>query len=70
MPSATLYRLGGIAGILARLCLIIESILPFSPGVEAVGFLTVLLGLYALTALYLAQRESSGVLGGIGYIVN
>ncbi len=70
MPSATLYRLGGIAGILAGLCLVVESILPVSPLVEAIGLLSVLLGLFALTALYLAQRESSGVMGGIGYIVN
>ena len=70
MSSSTLYRLGGIAGILSGLFLAIEAILPVSPVVEALGLLSILLGLYVLAALYLGQREASGVLGGIGYIVN
>lgn len=48
----------------------IEAILPVSPFMEAVGVLSAMLGLYVLAAIYLGQREASGVFGGIGYIVN
>jgi hypothetical protein len=70
MSSSTLFRWGGIAGLLSGLLLAIVAILPESALVNAAGLLSVTLGLYVLTALYLGQRAASGALGGIGYIVN
>ena len=70
MSSSTLFRWGGVAGLLSGLLLAIVAILPESALVNAAGLLSVTLGLYVLTALYLGQRVASGALGGIGYIVN
>lgn len=71
MSSSVLFRLGGIAGLLSGLFLAIRSVLPAGNHFGVIAeLLSAVLLLYVLTALYLGQREASGTLGGIGYIVN
>jgi hypothetical protein len=70
MSTSSLFRLGGVAGLLSGLTLVISSLGPEHPAILILGLLSAVLGLYTLTALYLGQREASGSLGGTGYIVN
>jgi len=72
MSSSTLFRASGLVGIACGLVilvqrLLIDSIMPGSP--LAIGPLGPVLGLLVLTGAYLRQREESGVLGGVAYIV-
>ncbi len=72
MSTSTLFRLSGLAGILCGLVivtqrLIIDTISPGNP--IAIGPLGPILGLLIVTGTYLRQREESGVLGGIAFIV-
>jgi hypothetical protein len=73
MSSSTLLRASGIAGLACGLVilfqrLVIDTIMPGSP--FAIGPLGPVLGLLVLTGAYLYQREESGVLGGIAYLVS
>ncbi|HET8840965.1 MAG TPA: hypothetical protein VFN35_05825 [Ktedonobacteraceae bacterium] len=75
MFPGTLYRLSAWAAILSGLLIIIkkllvELLLPLNPITNAVGSFGLFLGLFALTGLYVYQREASGRLGLIGYLVN
>ncbi len=75
MFPATLYRLSAWAAILSGLFIIIkklvvELLLPVNPATNAVGSFGLLLGLFTLTGVYVYQREASGRLGLIGYLVN
>ena len=71
MSTSTLFRLGGLAGVLSGLFLAIEYILiGGGPTPDIAGLLSAVLGLFVVAALYLGQRKASGTLGGIGYIVN
>ncbi len=72
MSTLTLFRLSGLAGILCGLVivtqrLIIDTISPGNP--IAIGPLGPILGLLTVTGVYLRQREESGTLGGIAFIV-
>jgi hypothetical protein len=72
MSSSTLFRLSGLAGLVCGLVilvqrLVIDSIVTGSP--LAIGPLGPILGLLVLTGAYLRQREESGVLGGVAFIV-
>jgi hypothetical protein len=72
MSTSTLFRLSGLAGIICGLViliqrLVIDSIVTGSP--LAIGPLGPILGLLVLTGAYLRQREESGILGGVAYIV-
>ena len=69
MSTATLYRWAGIVGIVAGVLNIIVEFVPDSLGTP-LNLLVVLFALWVLTALYVRQRQASGVLGFIGYIVN
>lgn len=75
MFPGTLYRLSAWAAILSGLLIIIkkllvELLLPLNPITNAVGSFGLFLGLFALTGLYVYQREASGRLGLIGYLIN
>lgn len=75
MSSSTLFRLSGLAGILSGSAFIIDQVLidmlwADSLIANTIGFLSSVLGLYALTGLYLYQREASGSPGMIGYALN
>lgn len=72
MSTSTLFRLSGLAGILCGLViltqrLVIDTISPGNP--IAIGPLGPILGLLIVTGVYLRQREESGLLGGIAFIV-
>jgi hypothetical protein len=72
MSSSTLFRLSGLAGILCGLViltqrLIIDTVAPGNP--IAIGPLGPILGLLIVTGVYLRQREESGVLGGVAFVV-
>lgn len=75
MFPTNLYRLSAWAAILSGLLIIIkklvvELLLPLNPTTNAVGSFGLLLGLFTLTGVYVYQREASGRLGLIGYLVN
>jgi hypothetical protein len=75
MFPTNLYHLSAWAAILSGLLiiskkLIVELLLPLNPATNAVGSFGLLLGLFTLTGVYLYQREASGRLGLIGYLVN
>src|ERR1700730_12194914 len=75
MFPANLYRLSAWAALLSGLLIIIkklvvELLLPLYPATNAVGSFGLFLGLFTLTGLYMYQREASGRLGLIGYLVN
>jgi len=69
MNRSLLYLWAGIAGIIAGLLNIVIEFLPTSIG-RPLNLLVVILMVWTLTAIYLYQREESGVLGLIGYAVN
>jgi hypothetical protein len=75
MSSTTLFRLAALATFLSGTCLIIDTLfielfLPESALTNTVGYCSVLLGFFALIGTYLWQREASGYLGGIGFMIN
>src|SRR5258708_19171910 len=75
MLPSNMYRLSAGALIVAGVCLIIkktivELLLPLNVATNSVGTVVPLLGLFGITAIYFYQREASGRLGGIGYLVN
>lgn len=72
MSSVTLFRLSGLAAILAGLAYISDTVLDWLwPGnVWGVGLLVSLLGLHGLTGLFLRQQEEGGVLNLVGYFLN
>jgi hypothetical protein len=70
-----LYRLIAWAAMLSGLFIIIkklvvELLLPLNPATNAVGTAGLLLGLFALTGIYLYERQASGSFGLVGYLVN
>ena len=72
MTASTLFRLSGVAGIACGLVILIQRLVIDSPVTGsplAIGPLGPVLGLLVLTGAYLRQREESGVLGGVAYIV-
>ena len=69
MNRSLLYLWAGIAGIIAGLLNIVIEFLPASVG-RPLNLLVVILTLWTLTAIYLHQREESGILGFIGYAIN
>lgn len=75
MFPAKLLQLSAWAAITSGLLIIIkklvvELLLPLNPATNAVGSFGLFLGLFTLTGVYLYQREASGTLGFIGYLVN
>lgn len=75
MFPTRLYRLIAWAAMLSGLFIIIkklvvELLLPLNPATNAVGTAGLLLGLFALTGVYLYERQASGSFGLVGYLVN
>lgn len=69
MKVSQLYRWAGIVGIVAGILNILVEVLPENLA-GPLNLLVVTLALWVLTALYLRQRQASGTLGFIGYIIN
>ena len=75
MPPTTLYRLAGLAGMLSGLLLLFNTarrggVVPPNALTHGIAPLSSVLGLFALTGLYLWQRQQSGPLGLVGYALN
>jgi hypothetical protein len=75
MRPSTLYRLAGLAGILSALVLVFAAarrggVIPANMLTHGVSPLASILGLLALTGLYLVQRREAGTLGLVGYALN
>jgi hypothetical protein len=75
VPLATLYRLAGLAGMLSGLVLALNiarrgGVIPANLLTRGIAPLSSVLGLFALTGLYLRQRQESGSFGLIGYALN
>lgn len=75
MPTITLYRMAGMAGLLSALVLLFNvsrrlGIVPDVEAVRAVAPLAGALGLFALTGLYLRYARQTGVLGVVGFGLN
>src|SRR6185436_14575651 len=75
MPTNTLYRLAGWAGLAAGVLLLIATarrggLLPDNALTHAIAPPASALALFALTALYLRQRDRAGTLGLVGFAVN
>ena len=69
MSTTTLYRWAGIVGIIIGVLNIIVEFVSDHLGTP-LDLLVVILALWALVGLYLRQRQASGLLGFIGYLVN
>ena len=68
MAVLDLYRWSGIIGIVAGVLNVIVELLPERIG-QPLDLLVNTLGLWVLAALYLRQREASGVFGLIAYAI-
>ncbi|MGZ9166012.1 MAG: hypothetical protein ACXW4U_12640 [Anaerolineales bacterium] len=68
MEALDLYRYTGITGIVAGVLNVVVELLPERIGLP-LDMLINILGLWVLSALYLRQREVSGVFGLIAYAV-
>ncbi|WP_143175570.1 hypothetical protein [Cryptosporangium aurantiacum] len=69
------YRLAGLAGLLTGVLLLFndlrrEGLVPENAFTECIAPLPAVLALYAVTGLYLRQREPAGRLGLVGYALN
>lgn len=69
MKISQLYKWAGIIGIFVGTLNIIVEFLPENLA-GPLNLLVVILSLWLLTALYLRQRQVSGILGFVGYIIN
>jgi hypothetical protein len=75
MSSSSLFRIAGLAGVLCGLILVFNAarrggLIPENLFTHGVAPLSPILGLFALTGLYLWQRRESGSLGVVGYGLN
>jgi hypothetical protein len=75
MPPRTLYRLAAFAGLLSALILVVNSfrragVLPSTQLTHGIAPASATLGLFAITGLYLWQRQQAGTLGLVGYGLN
>jgi hypothetical protein len=75
MFPTKLFQFSAWAAIISGLLIIIKKLvvdllLPPNPATNAIGSFGIFLGLFTLTGIYLYQREASGRLGLIGYLVN
>ena len=68
MEGSDLYRWSGIVGIIVGVLNVIVELLSERIG-QPLDLLGNTLGLWVLTALYLRQREASGVFGFIAYAI-
>src|SRR5688572_3353029 len=68
MAASDLYRWSGIVGIIVGALNVIVELLPERIG-QPLDLLGNSLGLWVLTALYLRQREVSGVFGLTAYVI-
>ena len=72
MSTTTLYRLSALAALLSGACIIIGKLLALLPDPQAgevFDFLSPLLALFVVVAIYLRQREESGLFGGVAFVV-
>ena len=70
MSTTTLYNLSAVTAVISGICIILGSVLSNlmnSPKGTALNFFSTLFGLFAVTGVYLWQREPSGIFGGIAF---
>src|SRR3712207_5834973 len=75
VPSTALYRLAGLAGMLSGLALAVNiarrgGAIPANLLTRGIAPISSVLGLFALTGLYLRQRRATGAFGLVGYALN
>ena len=72
MSSLSLYRLAGLAAILAGIAYFLDTAFDYllPNNVLGIGIFVSLFGLHGLTGAFLYQREVGGRLNVIGYAVN
>lgn len=75
MPPTTLYRLAGQAGVLTGVLLLFNDarrvgLVPENAFTHGIAPIAAFLAAFALTGLYLRQRERTGALGLWGYALN
>ena len=72
MSSSSLYRLAGLAAILAGIAYFLDTAVDYllPNNVLGIGIFVSLFGLHGLTGAFLYQREVGGRLNVIGYAVN
>jgi hypothetical protein len=75
MQTASLYRLVGVAGVLTGNFTVFNvarrvGLIPTNTATHAVSTLATALALFALTGLYLWQRERTGTFGLVAFVVN
>lgn len=75
MAPTALYRLAALSGLVCSALLFFNDarrigLVPGTAFTEGIAPLGAVLGLFALTGLYLYQRDRSGVLGLVGYALN
>jgi hypothetical protein len=72
MSTSNLFRLSALAGLVSGLAIAVENLhdlLGYTQSGIILDVISPALGLFALTGIYLWQRERAGVFGSIGYIV-
>lgn len=72
MSTTTLYRLAGLAAILAGIAYLSDTALDYlqPQNTLGVGIFVSLFGLYGLAGLFSFQREQGGYLNLVGYVLN
>ncbi len=72
MSTSNLFRLSALATFVSGVCIIVGNLLGLLPNPQVgsiIGLFSPVFSLFALTGIYLWQREQAGVFGSIGYIV-
>ena len=73
MSTSNLFRLSALAAFTSAVCMFVGHLLALLPNPQPgliIVFFSPIAGLWAITGIYLWQREKAGVFGGIGYIVS
>jgi hypothetical protein len=71
MSTSNLFRLSALAALVSGVCIIVGNVLDLLLITQVgpiIGLFSPVFGLFALTGVYLWQREQAGVFGSIGYI--
>lgn len=73
MSTSSLFRLSALAAFISAVCMFVGHLLALLPEPQPgliIAFFSPVAGLWAITGIYLWQREKAGVFSSIGYIVS